>query len=154
MEFLRGPARRFEHSVEVKATGDIMGLGLYLRPTIQQPIKKGELLGEYLGHLIPPDMNVRGMDSSYFFDLPGVAVIDARRKGNYTRFANHHCKPNVHASMAMIGRRSMILFRAARNLIPGEQLFIDYGRQYFDGLKLECSCDAKPVPHLPHKPFH
>ncbi|KAK8131841.1 SET domain-containing protein [Apiospora kogelbergensis] len=150
-QFLRENVRRFEHSVEVKATGDVMGLGLYLRPTVQNPIKKGQMLGEYLGELLPPDFDTTGMDTMYFFSMDQIAMIDARLKGNYTRFANHHCRPNISVSVSMIGRRRMILFTAARDLIPGEQLFISYGRQYFTGNGLQCTCDAQSQPHTPPK---
>ncbi|KAK8040168.1 hypothetical protein PG993_008579 [Apiospora rasikravindrae] len=148
-EFLRGPVRRFNRAVEVCEAGD-MGLGLFLKPDLAQPIRKGEMLDQYVGELMPADGPGSQIDDyTYVFDLGGVAQIDSREKGNYTRFANHHCKPNVLATQAMIGRRQTILFRADRDLHPGEELFIHYGRGYFMGGGIRCRCNAKSVPHLP-----
>ncbi|KAK7949346.1 uncharacterized protein PG986_010232 [Apiospora aurea] len=147
--YLRGPVRRFDRAVELREAGD-MGLGLFLKDDLARPIRKQEMLGQYLGELVPASgRGSRIPNYTYAFDLGGVATVDAREFGNYTRFANHHCKPNVGVRMAMIGRRQTILLEANRDLYPGEQLFIHYGRSYFEGRRIFCLCDAISMPHMP-----
>lgn len=66
-------------------------------------IRKGEWVGEYIGELRPiqrvnRDLE-RGIQSMYRFDfaLEGgeTVVVDSERRGNWTRFVNSSCCPNL-----------------------------------------------------------
>ncbi|KAK7984653.1 bacteriophage N adsorption protein A c-term domain-containing protein [Apiospora arundinis] len=147
-KFLREHARVFAHSIEVKDTGSAMGLGLYVKRTVQRPIEEGRMLDEYLGDLYPP-ISDEIDDTSYVFEIKDVVQIDARLQGNYTRFVNHHCEPNVIADRVRLGQRRAVVFRAKRDLIPGEQIFVHYSRNYFEEGERLCHCEAQAEPHIP-----
>lgn len=60
-------------------------------------------------------------------------LINACEAGNWTRFINHSCMPNVgpFRSTRNIGDSLVMIVRSRRALVAGEQLFIDYGPGYF-----------------------
>lgn len=121
------------------ADAGAMGLGLYARNTI----KRGEFIGEYAGQIVPRTPSV--LERGYSFGLrPPFAevtsptklsnyVIDASEKGNVTRFINSSETPNAEAYYMFIDGYWRVVFVAKQQINPGEQLFVNYGKNYWKG---------------------
>ncbi len=75
--------------------------------------------------------------------------MDAQTHGNWTRFLNSSCKPNVEALPEQVGGVRVIVLRAKKRIRAGEQVCIGYGRGYFEGREMMCLCEAKRGPHMP-----
>ena len=69
--------------------------------------------------------------------LDSYWAIDGSVGGNGTQFINHSCEPNCY--MRAVHRK--IVFFALRDIEPGEELLLDYGRSYHDDWKV-CRCGA------------
>lgn len=85
----------------------------------------------------------------FYSSLTHITATAAKEFGNWTRFINHRCLPNVEADNTHYGGRRAVVFTADRDIARGEQLFISYGRHYFTGLGLLCKCDVYQGDHLP-----
>lgn len=139
--------------IELRQT-ERTGLGAFVKAGCA--IDKDDWIGEYLGELVPPSAS-EAETSRYAFTLPGVpgeegvgeVVIDAQTHGNWTRFFNSHCVPNVSATSEQVGKVRIVAFRALRRIEAREQLLIFFGRQYFAERGMLCCCDAQAEPHLP-----
>ncbi|RQM14731.1 hypothetical protein DD237_007268 [Peronospora effusa] len=101
-----------------------------------EPIKRGEFIYEYHGALLSQDEAERRgsiydkMTISFLFDVDDDSVVDAIRKGNKSKFANHSttnkkCKGKV----LTVGGEHRISIWAQQDIANGEELFFDYGYQ-------------------------
>jgi hypothetical protein len=125
--------------VDVKHVSAEVGAGVFAR----SPIAKGAFLGEYAGELrflMPSQMFAFAEGNPYAFELSGelpwkrgMAMVDSRERGNFTRFLNHSYRPNLDVQQVLTKDGYHTIFLALRDIEPGEQLMFNYGRHYWKG---------------------
>jgi hypothetical protein len=105
----------------------------------------GDLVGEYTGVIqesqdAPPDQKVDGHYlSDYAWNYPDELddgtefEVNAFREGNELRFANHSSHPNLAVDHTLVDRLFVTFFRTTEAVRRGDQLFVDYGHEYWEG---------------------
>jgi len=103
------------------------GLGLFATA----PIKKRALIIEYSGRRITTK-RAKELEwirsNKYLFEINSRWTIDGKARSNLARYVNHACKPNAEAELV----RGRMMFRAIKNIAPGEEITIDYGEEYIE----------------------
>jgi hypothetical protein len=64
----------------------------------------------------------------YLFEINSRWTIDGSSRRNLARYVNHACKPNAEAVLT----RSRMVYRATRRIAEGDEITVDYGKEYFD----------------------
>lgn len=123
--------KRREAPYFIKKVNPLVGYGVFAASTILELA----FIGEYTGVV----RRRRFWDDSlndYVFgyvigphDTPWV--VDAREKGNFTRFINHSYDPNVTSKWIIVDGVGHIILFANRLIRAGEQLTYDYGPKYW-----------------------
>ena len=125
------------------------GWGLFLA----EPVAAGRFVVEYTGEIIDDATTearlwadkARGEDNFYLMEVSHAQIIDARHKGNLSRFINSSCHPNCETQKwqdAATGETRVGIF-AIRDIAEGEELTYDYNFAHFGGegtTSFTCMC--------------
>ncbi|KAL3104615.1 hypothetical protein niasHT_022326 [Heterodera trifolii] len=125
----------------------------------QQFIEAGEFVAEFVGEVVT-HIQQEHRPLEYAYKLTTIEktqidiFIDPYKYGNITRFFNHSCFENLQPFRFYSSHRDMtrgsIGFFASRDILPGHELTIDYGGDWWRsnikdaakrGGKLHCYCD-------------
>lgn len=92
----------------------------------------------------------RGADSGYASSDTSVpneeetVMIDASRKGNWTRFINHSCNPYCEFRMRRVGNTRIMVVQAIKSIPVGVELTVAYGEDYYGpATRKICCCGTK-----------
>ena len=103
----------------------IAGLGLFANDSF----RRGDFIIEYTGELVSTDeANRRG--GKYLFVVSDEKTIDGKGRSNVARYVNHSCTPNAEAELDEEALRVRIY--AKKKILPNEEIFYDYGKEYWD----------------------
>ncbi len=112
-----------KHFPQVSVKRGTDGLGLFA----MESIKKGAYVIEYVGEVITPEEGDK-RENRYIFGVNERVDIDGSARWNLARYINHSCRPNCDAED--INDRVFIIAR--KNIMLGEEITYDYGKEYFD----------------------
>ena len=109
------------------------GLGLFTL----EPIPQGQRIIQYTGPIVAVKESIKRR-GKYYFELDDKHVIDGSSRSNQARYINHSCSPNAKAYIS--GKQIWIW--SLRALKAGEEITIDYGRDYLESHIRRCKCES------------
>lgn len=101
----------------------IAGLGLFAG----EDIPKGSCIIEYFGRTISKEEEYT-INSKYLFEINSKKTIDGSTRENKARYVNHSCRPNAEADII----KGQVFIMALRKIKAGEEIFYDYGKEYWN----------------------
>jgi len=108
---------------KVKIGKSKTGLGLYAL----EPIPKGKKIIEYVGKVLVDEPD-DATDGLYIFNINKKMDIDGKPRWNTARYINHSCRPNAESDVI----KGHVWIMSKRNIMLGEEITYDYGREYFN----------------------
>lgn len=127
--------------VELVQSGKNLGVGI----RVLQPIRKNQLLAEYVGEIVPEDCCVDDIYSIAFTPhngAPSTATITSQEYGNWTRFVNHSCDAHAIFGNRVIGNKHRIMLISTKDIGMFEELTVDYGNTYWATRSTLCKCGS------------
>ncbi|EJU05065.1 SET domain-containing protein [Dacryopinax primogenitus] len=135
-----------QHVIELFDTG-VYGWGVRTPKDLPRGTILGIFTGELITRAIAEDREAASSDSSYIFDLDHDEgedddtntsgwSVDARECGNWTRFINHSCSPNLETYTVQFDAPYMsehpgkLVFVTSKSIDAGTELTLDYYPQY------------------------
>ena len=96
-------------------------------------IKSNETIGEYKGFILTDNEleNSPFNASDYILCVcKDHNIIGEGPLANHTRYINHHDEPNCEIVSSTRWKKARI--RAIKSIKPGQELYIDYGEEYWE----------------------
>ncbi len=121
-----------EHHFQVR-TSTIPECGQGLFSSV--PLVPGDTVGPYLGELITDAQSEQSpyIDSHYLLWICRDCLIVGE---NYTRYINHSSEPNVQFVVSTRWKKARV--EVLKAVQPGEELFLDYGSDFWDAAEIKC----------------
>ena len=132
------PDHHFKHVKVMKGLAD---LGLFA----QEPIKKGEMIIEYIGNILTKEEADKKTTNQYLFEINRNKTIDGSPKWNLARYCNHACEEAANAESDVKGGR--VIIKAIKNLKEGEEIVYDYGEEFALEHIAPYGCNCKVKKH-------
>ncbi|XP_063714624.1 histone-lysine N-methyltransferase EHMT2-like [Symsagittifera roscoffensis] len=137
-----------EYPVGVYFVSESMGFDLRSMCTIPE----GAFVGVYAGRVQDVKTTCEDSDDDYIFEIPCSVdekhqlFINSKQFGNYTRFINHSCNPNL--EVIEIKQENYVNFSnlgifARTEIQEGRQLALDYGDEFWKNKKKSLNCRCK-----------
>lgn len=120
-----------EHFDVQPSTIQDAGLGLFSRVTI----RAGDTIGRYTGQVITDRQTYspKYQDSRYvLWVCKDCNIVGEGPLANHTRYINHAADPN--ARIVTSTRWKTARIEAIKRITPGQEVLIDYGPDYWEGL--------------------
>jgi hypothetical protein len=105
------------------------GRGLFTKVPITEEGTIGHYTGEIIGEQEFYDPE-RPFSAYVLWVCRTHIIIGEGPKANYTRYINHSDEPN--AFLVVSSRWKTARFEALRDIEPGEEIFFDYGEDYWE----------------------
>jgi SET domain-containing protein len=112
----------------------IHGRGLFAT----KPIRKDEIVAIKGGHIVTRDQlkKYRKIIGDSYIQIDDdffLAPLSKKERDLVMMFITHSCEPNV-------GVKGQITYVAMRNIMPGEELTLDYAMIDDDDFEMQCEC--------------
>ena len=120
------------HHFQVKpSTIPQCGQGLFSQVTLYP----GDTVGPYLGEVITDAQSECEpyVDSHYLLWVCHDCLIVGE---SYTRYINHSEDPNVQFVVSTRWKKARV--EVVKKVVPGEELFLDYGSDFWSASEVEC----------------
>lgn len=130
------PAHQFK---KVKVKRGLDGLGLFAG----EPIKKGEMIIEYVGNILTKEEADEKSSNMYLFEINRNKTIDGYPRWNLARYVNHACREATNSESDV--KKGRVFIIATKAIKEGDEILYDYGEEF----ALEhiaphgCRCTAK-----------
>ena len=105
------------------------GMGLFARHAIGEEDTIGYYTGEVITEKEFHDPN-RPFSAYVMWVTKDHILVGEGPKANYTRYINHDDEPN--AFLVVSSRWKTARFQARRDIDPGEEIFFNYGDDYWE----------------------
>ena len=117
--------------IDLKFINNIIGKGV----VSLDYIPKGSYVGEYTGIVKKRSRKIMNNNvyclSYIIHPLKRNYVIDAKEKGNFTRFINHSNHPNLESVSVVLNDILHMVFFSIKDIEPNSQLTFDYGDEFW-----------------------
>ena len=114
----------------------INGKGCFATRTFPRGKKIAEYTGERISDL-EAQKRARTRRHLRICDIDGRWSLDGSYGGNGTHYINHSCEPNAYMRIVY----GHVLFFARRDILPGEEITVDYEQTLLPDSK-RCHCGA------------